>query len=68
MNNSTSEASYYLDDIALERLASSPIESLRIATLKANFDLSLLDVISNEQLETSIYPKEFFINTLPCIE
>ncbi|MFT5254974.1 MAG: hypothetical protein ACJAYD_000967 [Patiriisocius sp.] len=68
MNNSTSEASFYLDDIALERLASSPIESLRIATLKANFDLSLLDVISNEQLETSIYPKEFFINTLPCIE
>ena len=68
MNNSTSEASFYLDDTALERLAISPVESLRISTVKANFDLALIDVISNQELEAPIYPKEFFINTLPCIE
>ena len=68
MQNSTSEASFYLDSLAVERLSKSPIESLRIGSLNTNFDLKLIEVISNEQLANPIYPKEFFINTLPCIE
>ena len=68
MHNSTSEASFYLDSLAVERLSKSPIESLRIGSLNTNFDLKLIEVISNEQLANPIYPKEFFINTLPCIE
>ena len=68
MHNSTSEASFYLDSLAQERLSTSAIESLRIGSLNANFDLKLTEVISNEQLANPIYPKEFFINTLPCIE
>ena len=63
MNNSTSEASFYLDSLAVERLSKSPIESLRIGSLNTNFDLKLIEVISNEQLANPIYPKEFFINT-----
>ena len=68
MHNSTSEASFYLDSLAVERLSKSPIESLRIGSLNTNFDLKLIEVISNEQLANPIYPKEFFINNLPCIE
>ena len=68
MHNSTSEASFYLDSLAVERLSKSPIESLRIGSLNTNFDLKLIEVISNEQLANPIYPKEFFIKTLPCIE
>ncbi|MGK0386365.1 MAG: hypothetical protein ACI849_000975 [Patiriisocius sp.] len=68
INNSISEASFYLDEVALKRLVNSPVERLRISTLKNNFNLVLRDVISNDQLKKSIYPKEFFINSLPCIE
>lgn len=68
MNNSTSEASFFLDENALTRLSNTSLESLRIATQSINFDLKLRDVISNEQLGEPIYPKEFFINSLGCIE
>ena len=68
MHNSTSEASFYLDSLAVERLSASAVESLRIGTLSTNFDLKLTNVISNEQLVKPIYPKEFFINNLSCIE
>ena len=68
IHNSTSEASFYLDSLAQKRLSRAPIESLRIGSLNTNFDLKLLEVISNDQLANPIYPKEFFINTLPCIE
>ncbi len=68
IHNSTSEASFYLDSLAQKRLSRAPIESLRIGSLNTNFDLKLVEVISNDQLANPIYPKEFFINTLPCIE
>ena len=68
IHNSTSEASFYLDSLAQKRLSRAPIESLRIGSLDTNFDLKLVEVISNDQLANPIYPKEFFINTLPCIE
>ena len=68
MNNSTSEAAFFLDEIALTRLSDSPIESLRIASQSINFNLNLRDVISNDELAEPIYPKEFFINTLPCVQ
>ena len=68
MHNSTSEASFYLDSLAQKRLSTSAIESLRIGSVNTNFDLKLIEVISNEQLANPIYPKEFFINNLPCIE
>ena len=68
IHNSTSEASFYLDSLAQKRLSRAPIESLRIGSLNTNFDLKLVEVISNDQLANPIYPKEFFINTLACIE
>lgn len=68
MSNSTSEASFYMDDFALEKLSSSPMKTIRITTMNQNYDVNLQDVISNDQITEPIYPKEYFINNLKCIE
>jgi hypothetical protein len=68
MNNSTSEASFYLDEIALKRLSNSKIESMRIFSARSNFDLELREVIYNDNLAVPIYPKDFFIDNLKCID
>jgi hypothetical protein len=68
LKNTTSEAAFYLDDVSLKRLNDSPVESLRLTTMKTNFDFVLKNVISNDQITIPIYPKEYFINYLSCVE
>ena len=68
MNNSTSEASFYLDAVALKRLKNAKVESIRIYSASANFDLELREVIYNEALGAPIYPMNYFISNLKCIE
>ena len=68
LSNSTSEASFYLDDQALKRLAGSPVETMRITSFKTNFDINFQPVISNDKLKKPIYPKRYFMDNLSCIE
>ncbi|MAM28990.1 MAG: hypothetical protein CMC13_08185 [Flavobacteriaceae bacterium] len=68
LNNSTSEAAFLLDEVGIERLQQSKIASMRITTMKTNFDVSFQDVLSNDQIPNPIYPKEFFLNNLKCLE
>lgn len=68
LNNSTSEAAFYLDTAHIAQLSEAPLESMRIATMRTNFDIDFQKLISNPQLELPIYPREFFINTLSCID
>lgn len=68
LDNSTSEAAFYLDETNLERLSEAKISSMRITTMKTNFDIGFQEVISNPQIDTPIYPKEFFLNNLQCLE
>ncbi|RDK85289.1 hypothetical protein [Marinirhabdus gelatinilytica] len=68
LHNSTSDAAFLIDDIAFERLSSSKTVSMRITTMKSHFDIKFQELISNPQIELPIYPKEFFMNTLKCLE
>lgn len=68
LNNSTSEAAFLLDDASEKRLLQSKITSMRITTMKTNFDVTFQDVLSNAQIENPIYPKEFFLKYLKCLE
>ena len=68
LHNRSSEAAFLLDDVNLERLRATPIESMRISTMKANFDIDLKNIISNKDLPKPIYPKEFFVKYSACLD
>lgn len=68
LDNSTSEAAFFIDSTAVSNLKTSEIESMRITTMKTNFDVVFQNVISNKEIEEPIYPKEYFIKTMQCIE
>lgn len=68
LHNSTSEAAFFLDETSLKRLSESEILSMRLTTMRTNFDVAFQDVLSNEELPVPIYPKEFFLNYLQCLE
>lgn len=68
LDNSISEAAFYMDTVNMERLKSVQIESMRITSMKTHFDIEFQTVLSNPEIEVPIYPKEYFINTLGCIE
>ncbi|QNJ98820.1 hypothetical protein [Constantimarinum furrinae] len=68
LKNSIVEAAFFLDEENLNRLKSSPIETMRITTMKTNFDIVFQEVISNKAIEEPIYPKEYFLKYLDCIE
>ena len=68
LDNSTSEAAFLLDKDNLERLRNTPIESMRITTMKTNFDIEFQNVISNSEIIEPIYPKEFFVKNLSCLD
>jgi hypothetical protein len=68
LNNSISEAAFFIDASAAERLKSTQIESMRITSMKTNFDVEFQNVISNKDIPVPIYPKEYFIATLGCIQ
>jgi hypothetical protein len=68
LNNSASEASFLLDEGSIVRLTASRIVSMRITTMRTDFDIDFQAVLSNNQILAPIYPKEFFINNLKCLE
>lgn len=68
MSNSISEASFYLDDFALEKLSNSSLKTMRITTMNQNYDINFQEVLSNEQITEPIYPREYFIKNLKCIQ
>jgi len=68
LDNSVSEAAFYMDVANMERLRAVQIESMRLTSMKTHFDIAFQNVLSNSEIETPIYPKEYFINTLGCIE
>ena len=68
LHNSTSEAAFYIDETNLQRLASSKITSMRITTMRTDFDVVFQEVLSNEGIPEPIYPKEFFLNHLQCLQ
>ncbi|WP_432410716.1 hypothetical protein [Rasiella sp. SM2506] len=68
LNNSNSEAAFLLDEASMKRLAASKIVSMRITTMRTDFDIDFQDVLSNSQIPVPIYPKEFFLNNLKCLE
>jgi|GEM_PF-565604 len=68
LHNSVSEAAFLLDDISIKRLEKSKITSMRITTMQTDFDIDFQNVLSNDQIPIPIYPKEFFMNTLKCLE
>ena len=68
LDNSLSEAAFYMDSIAIDRLKKVEIESMRITTMETNFDVSFQKVISNKEIQVPIYPREYFMKALGCIE
>jgi hypothetical protein len=68
LHNSSSEAAFLLDEVNLERLRATPMESMRISTMKANFDIDFKNIISNRDLPEPIYPKEFFVKYSACLD
>ena len=68
LNNSTSEAAFLIDEASANRLLQAKISSMRITTMKTNFDVTFQEVLSNNQIEQPIYPKEFFVTNLKCLE
>ena len=68
LNNSTSEAAFLLDETNIKRLEASKISSMRITTMQTDFDIDFQEVLSNSQIPIPIYPKEFFMNSLKCLE
>lgn len=68
LNNSKSEAAFLLDDVATKLLKTSKIVSMRITTMQTDFDVDFQNVLSNNQIPIPIYPKEFFMNNLKCLE
>ncbi len=68
LNNSNSEAAFLLDETSVSRLAASKIVSMRITTMRTDFDVDFQNVLSNNQIPIPIYPKEFFLNNLKCLD
>lgn len=68
LDNSTSEAAFFIDESAMEKLQQSEIVSMRLTSMKTNFDVEFQKVISNQDIPVPIYPREYFINTLHCVE
>ncbi len=68
LNNMTSEGAFYIDEMSIERLSKSPLKSMRLTTMNTNFDVQFKEVISNKEIVEPIYPREFFIENLGCIE
>lgn len=68
LDNSTSEAAFFMNEESIQKLQSSPIETMRITSMNTNFDFKLKSVLSNPAIEQPIYPREYFINSLSCIE
>ena len=68
LDNSTSEAAFFMNGESMEKLKASPIETMRITSMNTNFDFKLKSVLSNPAIEQPIYPREYFINNLSCIE
>jgi hypothetical protein len=67
LDNSTSEAAFFVNVESAEKLKESPIETMRITSMNSNFDFELKSVLSNPAIEQPIYPKEYFINNLGCV-
>jgi hypothetical protein len=68
LNNSVSEAAFLLDETSIKRLEASKITSMRMTTMQTDFDVNFQEVLSNTQIPIPIYPKEFFMNNLKCLE
>jgi len=68
LDNSTSEAAFFMNEESILKLKASPIETMRITSMNTNFDFKLKSVLSNPAIEQPIYPREYFINSLSCIE
>lgn len=68
LNNSVSEAAFLLDETSLQRLEASKITSMRMTTMQTDFDVTFQEVLSNTQIPFPIYPKEFFMNNLKCLD
>jgi hypothetical protein len=68
LDNSTSEAAFFMNAESIAKLMASPINSMRITSMNTNFDIVFKGVLSNPAIEVPIYPKEYFINSLGCIE
>jgi hypothetical protein len=68
LDNSTSEAAFFINSESAEKLKRSPIETMRISSMNTNFDFKLKSVLSNPAIDQPIYPREYFINNLGCIE
>jgi hypothetical protein len=68
LDNSTSEAAFFMNEKSTEMLKGSPVETMRITSMNTNFDFNIKMVLSNPAIEQPIYPREYFINNLDCIE
>jgi len=68
LKNSTSEAAFYIDDKSMLMLKESKLKSMRLTTMKTNFDIEFQNLISNSIIKEPVYPKEFFLNNLSCVE
>lgn len=67
-DNSTSEAAFYIDPTNLAKFKTIEIETMRITSMNTHFDIDFQKVISNKDIPVPIYPREYFINHLSCIE
>ena len=68
LKNSTSEAAFFIDDKSFDILQESNLKSMRLTTMKTHFDIEFQNVISNSVLKEPVYPKEFFLKYLSCVE
>ncbi len=68
LDNSTSEAAFFMDTESIMRLRSSELVSMRITSMNTHFDMDFKSVISNATIPQPIYPKEFFTQNLKCLD
>lgn len=68
LDNSTSEAAFFMNEESMVKLMESALKSMRITSMNTNFDIEFKRVLSNPAIEVPIYPQEYFINNLGCIE
>ncbi|KAA3624722.1 MAG: hypothetical protein DWP94_02700 [Flavobacterium sp.] len=68
LDNSTSEAAFFINREGITKLKKSELKSMRITSMNTNFDIEFKHVLSNAAIEVPIYPREYFIKNLGCIE
>lgn len=68
LKNTTSEGAFLISPEYIPLLKEHTLESMRLTTFANNFDIVFQELISNSEIKYPIYPKEFFIKNLECIE